>query len=213
MNTKEPFVITVSREVGSGGHTVGAILAGKLNVRYCDKLLMESLVKQFNLSPGGIEHLKGQKKNWLADFISYVTPVPSPRVLGLDPRFTREFRCDVTPDDLYQAEVEILKGFADLGSCVIAGRSGFFVLKDHPNQLSVFMSASLPYRVERIMKKQNLSEESALAVIKRIDEARENYIRRYAGVSRYDVRNYDLALTADGHTEEELADIILSCIK
>ena len=62
MNTKEPFVITVSREVGSGGHTVGAILAGKLNVRYCDKLLMESLVKQFNLSPGGIEHLKGQKK-------------------------------------------------------------------------------------------------------------------------------------------------------
>lgn len=212
MNTKEPFVITVSREVGSGGHTVGAILAKKLNVRYCDKLLMETLVKQFNLSPSGIEQLKGQKKNWLADFINYVSPVPSAKALGLDPKFSREFRCDITPDDLYQAEVEILKGFADMGSCVIAGRSGFFILKDHPNKLSVFISASLPYRVDRIMKKQNLSEESALAVIKGIDEGRENYIRRYAGVSRYDVRNYDLALTADGHTEEELADIILSCI-
>ncbi len=212
MNTKEPFVITVSREVGSGGHTVGAILAKKLNVRYCDKLLMETLVKQFNLSPSGIEQLKGQKKNWLADFLNYVSPVPSAKVLGLDPKFSREFRCDITPDDLYQAEVEILKGFADMGSCVIAGRSGFFILKDHPNKLSVFISASLPYRVDRIMKKQNLSEESALAVIKSIDEGRENYIRRYAGVSRYDVRNYDLALTADGHTEEELADIILSCI-
>ena len=63
------------------------------------------------------------------------------------------------------------------------------------------------------MKKQNLSEESAMAVLKRLDQARENYIQRYAGVSRYDVRNYDLALTADGHTEEELADIILSYIK
>ena len=51
-----------------------------------------------------------------------------------------------------------------------------------------------------------------MAVLKRLDQARENYIQRYAGVSRYDVRNYDLALTADGHTEEELADIILSYI-
>ena len=45
-----------------------------------------------------------------------------------------------------------------------------------------------------------------------MDEARDNYIRRYAGVSRYDVRNYDLCLNADGRTEEELADIILSYI-
>ena len=63
------------------------------------------------------------------------------------------------------------------------------------------------------MRKQNLSEESALAVIKGVNEARENYIQRYAGVSRYDLRNYDIALVADGHTEEELADIIISYIK
>ena len=108
--------------------------------------------------------------------------------------------------------MEILKGFAEMGSCVIAGRSGFFVLRDHPNILNVFISASLPNRIERVMKKQALSEESARAVIQGVDEARENYIRRYAGVSRYDVRNYDLALTSDGHTEEELADMILSFI-
>lgn len=63
------------------------------------------------------------------------------------------------------------------------------------------------------MKKQNLSEDSAVALIKGIDEARENYIRRYAGVSRYDARNYDLVLSADGHTEEELANLILAYIK
>ena len=210
MNTKEPFVITISREVGSGGHTVGSILAGKLNVRYCDKQVMETLQQQFDLTAGEIERLKGQKKGWLADFINKVTPMPSAQALGLDSQYTQEFRVKVTTDDIYKAEAEILHGFAEMGSCVIAGRSGFFIFKDHPNKLDVFIGASLPFRLDRIMKKQGLSEADALDVIKKVDEARENYIRRFAGVSRYDVRNYGLALNADGHTEEELADIILS---
>ena len=212
MNTKEPFVITISREVGSGGRTVGEILARKLNVPYCYKMLMESLMKQFDLSANGIEKLKGQKKNWLADFISKMAPMPSAEMLGVDSKYSQEFRAKVTTDDIYKAEVEILKGFAEMGSCVIAGRSGFFVFRYHPNKLNVFISASLPCRMERIMKKQDLSEEGALEVINGVDQARDNYIQRYAGVSRYDLRNYDLVLNADGHSEEELADIILSYI-
>ena len=188
MNTKEPFVITISREVGSGGHTVGSMLAKKLDVRFCDKQLLESLEKQFDLSAGEIEKLKGKKKNWLTDFAAHVVPMP------------------------FKAEVEILRGFAQMGSCVIAGRSGFFVFKDHPNKLNVFITASLPHRLNRVMNKQSVSEEKALTIIKELDRARENYIQRFAGVSRYDVRNYDLVLSADGHSEEELADIILSYI-
>lgn len=212
MNKKEPFVITLSREVGSGGHTVGSILARKLNVRYCDKLLLENLQKQFNLTASQIEKLKGEKKSWLADFLKYVSPMPSAKVLGLDPMYTQEFAINITTDDIYKAEVEILRGFAEMGSCVIAGRSGFFVFKDHPNKLNVFITASKPHRIDRIMKKQGLSEDSAKALIEGIDQQRDNYIRRYAGVSRFDARNYDIVLSADGHTEEQLADIILSYI-
>jgi cytidylate kinase len=212
MNTKEPFVITISREVGSGGHTVGKILSEKLETRYCDKLLLESLEKQFGLTKSGIEKLKGEKKSWLADFINMIAPLPSARTLGLDPKYTQEFRIDVTTDDIFKAEVEILQGMAEMGSCVVAGRSGFFVFKDHPNKLNVFITASMPYRIERVMKKQSLAEESARALIEGIDKARENYIQRYAGVSRYDARNYDLVISADGHTEEQLADLILSYI-
>ena len=120
---------------------------------------------------------------------------------------------DVTTDDIYQAETEILKELAHEGSCVIAGRSGFFVFKDHPNHLNVFIIAPEESRIRRVMEKQGLAEESAKALVKDIDQTRENYIRRYTGASRYDARNYDLVLNADGHTEEELADIILSYIK
>lgn len=212
MNKQEPFVITISREVGSGGHTVGSILAEKLNIRYADKLLIESLQKQFNLTVSGIEKLKGEKSNWLISLLDKISPVPSAKTLGIDSRYTQEFRIDVTTEDIFKAEEKIIKEFAALGSCVIAGRSGFFVLKDHPNTLNVFITASKPHRIERIMKKQGLSEESAAALIKGIDQARENYTKRFAGVSRFDARNYDLVLSADGHTEEQLADIILNYI-
>ena len=210
MNTKEQFVITLSREVGSGGHTVGAILADKLNVRYCDKMLVESLEKRFGLSAGEIEDLKAKKKNWLEDFIGHVSPVPSARALSLNPSYTEEFKAEVTTNDVFKAECEILQSLAGMGSCVIAGRSGFFVFRDHPNHLNVFVKASLPVRLERVMKKQNISEEKAIKVIEEVDKARENYIRRFSGASRYDLRNYDLILTADGHTEEHLADMILA---
>ena len=63
------------------------------------------------------------------------------------------------------------------------------------------------------MDKQQLPEESAVALIKGIDQARENYIQHYAGTSRHDARNYDLVLRADGHTEEELANLILAYIR
>ena len=161
MNPKEPFVITISREIGSGGHTVGRILAEKLNTYYFDKYLIESLEKKFNLTASGIEKLKGEKKNWLADFIQRIAPLPSAKTLGMDPRYTQEFRMDVTTDDIYKAETEILKELANEGSCVIAGRSGFFVFKDHPNHLNVFITAPEENRIRRVREKQGLEEESA----------------------------------------------------
>jgi len=212
MNIQEPFVITLSREIGSGGHTVGQILSQKLNVRYCDKLLLESLEKKFNLTSGGIEKLKGEKKSWLADFINKLAPLPSAKLLDLDPKYIQEFRSDVTTEDIFKAETEILQGFIQLGSCVVAGRSGFHVFRDHPNVLNVFVMASMPHRIRRVMAKQHLSEESAVALIESIDQSRENYIKRFTGKSRYDLRNYDLVLCADGHSEEQLANLILSYI-
>ena len=210
MNLNEPFVITVSREIGSGGHTVGQILADRLNTRYCDKNLVETLEDRFNLSIEEIEKRKGEKKNWLADFFQHVTPFPLAKDMGADAQFTQEFRRDVTTDDIYKAETEILLELAKEGSCVIAGRSGFYVFRNHPNHLSIFITASDTNRVQRVMRKQNMTEEAATALINDIDRKRENYIRRYTGTSRYDIRNYDLVLNADGHTEEQLVDIILS---
>lgn len=214
MNTKEPFVITISRELGSGGRTVGRKLASELGVRYSDKELVNQLVDQFNLTTDGIEQLKGKKKNWMADFIQLVAPVPKVKMLvDQDSKYVQEFRADLTPDDLFKAESEILQGIAAEGSCVIAGRSGFFVLKDHSNKLDIFITASMEHRIERVMRKQQLSREGAEAAIKRVDEMRDNYVQRYAGTSRYDLRNYHLVLNMDNLTEDDAVKLILKFIK
>jgi cytidylate kinase len=205
MNLNENFVITISRDIGSGGRTVGRILAEKLNTRFCDKTLIEALEKKFDLTAQRIEELKGKKDNWLASLMRNVSPVPSAKALGV----AEEPYPEVTADEIYKAESAILKELAEEGSCVITGRSGFHIFRDHPNHLSVYITASPAFRLQRVMRKQGLSKEEAGTLIQKIDKARENYIQRHTGTSRYNARNYDLVLKADGHTEEQLADIIL----
>ena len=211
---KEPFVITISREVGSGGRTVGRKLAQELGVRYSDKELIDALKAKFNLTVNAIEKLKGEKKNWLSDFIHLVAPVPKSELLiiGGDGKYVQEFRPEVTVNDVYLAEKEILQGIADEGSCVIAGRSGFFVLKDHPNKVDVFITASREHRIARVMRKQNLNREQAEAVVDSLDEARDNYVKRYTGTTRYDLRNYDMVLNMDDLSEDQAVSLILSFI-
>ena len=214
MNTSEQFVITISRELGSGGRTVGRKLAEALNVRYSDKELVQGLMKKFNLTVSGIEKLKGEKKSWITDFIQMVAPIPKMSLLTgqNNGKYMTEFRADVTSADIFEAESDILKAIAAEGSCVIAGRSGFFVLKDCPNKLDVFITASKEHRVERVSRKQGLTPEEAGVLIGKIDQARDNYIKKFAGVSRYDLRNYQLVLNMDTLTEDEAVALILKYI-
>lgn len=213
MDLKNQFVITISREIGSGGRTVGRILSEKLDTRYCEKAQIKALEKMFHLSIDEIEELKGKKKHWLSDFLHFFSPAPSPSAFGKSDTSAEGYQAEITTEDIYRAESTILQELAAESSCVIAGRSGFFVFKDHPNHLDVFIIAPESQRIQRVMKKQGLDEKAAAELVRKIDEERENYIQRFTGTSRYDARNYDLVINAEGHTEEQVADIILSYIE
>ena len=152
MNKNDRFVITINRELGSGGRTVGRILAEKLGVPYYDKALTKPLEEKFDLT---LDHEE---------------------------------------------------------SCVIAGRSAFFVMNDNHNRLNILIQASMDHRVKRVMAKQGLSEKEAKKVIKEVDETREEYMKNNAHTSRYDTRNYDLVISMDGKTEEEAVNVILAFI-
>ena len=206
MNTQQPFIITISRELGSGGHTVGRLLAERLGVRFSDKELIKALREEFHLTTDAIERLKGEKKDWLTSLLRKIVAMPkAENVVEWDDDFVKEYRPDLSSDEIFEAEKQILRGIAEEGSCVIAGRSGFFVLKDFPNKVDIFITAPREKRIQRVMAKQHLSEQEAAAAIDRVDEGREHYIKRYAGTSRYDVRNYDLVINMDNVPDENAA--------
>jgi len=210
MNKNEKFVITINRELGSGGRTVGRILAEKLGVPYYDKAIQKPLEEKFNMTSEEIEHLKGNNRSWWEDF-KRVLILGESAANSFD-YYDEERKELLTSEAVLKAEKEILYSIAIEESCVIAGRSAFFALNGYPNHLSVLIQASLNYRVKRLMDKRSISEKEAKKIIKEVDETREEYLKNNAHTSRYDTRNYDLVITMDGKTEEEAANVILAYI-
>ena len=214
MKKNEKFVIAINRELGSGGRTVGRKLAERLHVEFYDKALIKTLEDRYSLSVEEIEKLKSRSNTWLAElkralFASEGMAVTSNYILAVP----GDKPVQPTTYDMFKAEQEILKTIAAEGSCVVAGRSGFYVFRDHPNHLSILIQASMPFRIERVMRKQNMTREQAIKTIEKIDKMRENYVKEFTKTSRYDTRNYDLVITADGKTEDQIVDIIMKYIE
>ena len=207
MNKNEKFVITINRELGSGGRTIGRILAEKLGIPFYDKALIKTLEEKYNLSTEEIERKKARSRHWWSDF-ERVVGLGYGMSVNVDPSRVET----VTTSQLFQAEKEILEGIAQDKSCVIAGRLAFFVLKSHPNHLSVLIQSSMESRIARVMRKKNISQEEASKLIDKVDKMREKYVKNFSNTSRYDTRNYDLVIRTDGKTEEEVANHILNFI-
>ena len=211
MKKNEKFVITINREMGSGGRTIGRKLADKLGVEFYYKSVLKGLQKEFNLTAEEIEKQKGREQGWWADIKrqlvgSVVSSNPYLPMVANDADL-------LDTDEVFMVETEILKGIAEDESCVIAGRSAFYIFRDHPNHLNVLIQASMPHRIARVAKKQNISEEEALKAIEMVDRMRENYVNKYTGTSRYDTRNYQLVISMDDMSEDDAVELICSYIK
>ena len=211
MNKNEKFVITINRELGSGGRTVGRKLAERLGVEFYDKAVIKGLQEKYRLTVEEIEKLKGRKQSWWADFKRQMINGPSASSNFYIPRVGDE-PVQLDTDDVFRTETEILSGIAAEESCVVAGRSGFYVFRKHPNHLNILIQASMPHRLERVMRKQHMTEAEARKTIEKVDKMRENYVKEYTGTSRYDTRNYQLLISMDDFSEDDAVELILEYI-
>lgn len=202
MNKNNKFVITINRELGSGGRTVGRKLAELLGVKYYDKAIVQGLTEKYGLTAEEIERLKAQEKpSWWSELQDHcksllsANPQPKPSTSAM-----------------FETERRILEQLASQESCVVAGRSGFLIFREHPNHLNVFIQASTEHRIERLMKKQGLTYAAALDVLDEVDEGREAYLKKYSDRSRYDTRNYDVVLSMDHMTEDDAVAVIMEYV-
>ena len=206
MNKNEQFVITISRELGSGGRTVGRLLSEKLGVPFYDKAVIEGLTQKSGLSPERIEEIKAQKKSWWNDINNYYQTLVNSTSLPMD----AEVRLDNAT--MFETEKRILQELATQSSCVVAGRTGFMVFREWPNHLNVFIQASMEHRIKRIMNRKNVTMEQARDIIAKMDATREAYIKKYEDTTRYDTRNYQLVISMDDLSEDDAVEVIMDYI-
>ena len=200
------FIITINREYGSGGREIAMKIGEKLGLKVYDKAALDGLIAKFGLTETEIEKIKSVKPSWWDDFCDFYRPFPS-----IVP--SMEENKKVTSRQLYHAEAKILRDIAVKESCIIVGRSGFHIFKGEKNVSKLFIIAEEEHRVHRIMERLGVDENEARQQIEEVDTARENYTRSFAGVSRYDARNYDMVVNVTGIETDSIADFFVNLIR
>ena len=142
------IIINIGRQLGSGGHDIGRMLALDFQAKYYDRELLNLAAKESGLSEKIFEQ-NDEKKGFFRGLLNLGSPhVSSGRV----------YNSGVSQESLFQFQSEAIKKAANEGSCVFVGRCADYVLRNLPNTVSVFVTASMDYRVQQIMNKRHLDE-------------------------------------------------------
>ena len=183
------FIISVSREYGSGGHEIATILAKRLGVKMYDRSIIDEIATNLNVSREVLDKYDEKPKNF------FLT-----RRVGT--------HSSSMEDALVDMEFDFIRKKAESGeSFVIVGRCSDWVLKDHPGLIKLFISGNTEQKVQRIMKRRNVSEAEASDALKRIDKKRRWYHNRYSDHKWGDSRYYDVCLNSSIGVEST-ADVL-----
>lgn len=206
MNKEEKFVITISRQFGTGGHEIGAELARRLGVKLLDKQIMNEVASRICAVEDAVEKIEARNPLWRDDFTQfYRNYMASAEYNGLEH--------DQTSHQLFEAQAEAIRKIAKEESCVIIGRCGFHIFRDHPNVLKIFVHADDACRKRRIASKYDISESDAAAMIVDNDYSRELYTKTFTGTDWQDARNYDVTLNVRKFGVNGAVDFLMQCIE
>ncbi|HOO39539.1 MAG TPA: cytidylate kinase-like family protein [Deltaproteobacteria bacterium] len=189
MADKGHTAVTISRQMGSGGTYIGYLLSRELGFKYIDREILQVAAEHLKTDADWLEHFDERSSGLLANIL---------RGLALG---TPETMCTfplsrpVYDRDLFALECKIMNDMLDLHDAVFIGRAGFHALKDHPGVISIFIHAPLEFRIERIMKVQNITDiRQARDEIEKSDQRKARYIQDMVGVNWTDSLNYHLTI-------------------
>lgn len=195
----EKKIITISREFGSGGRTIGRMVAEKLGIPFYDKELVDQIALESGFAPQFVEehgeHSPGKS------FFSYAFAHHGvPGVMnGLS-----------TADFLWNIQCNVILQLVEKGPCVIVGRNADYILKDRKDCLHAFIHASMEYRADRIVRLYGESEKSPEVRLQEKDKRRRVNYQHYTGRTWGTAQNYDICLNSSTLGLDECVDIIVA---
>lgn len=202
---KNRYVITINREYGSGGRTIGEMLSEDLGVHYYDKEILKLASDDSGINEALFVNadvkFKGSSLFKTARTVYSGKLIP-PQSSG----FTSEM-------NLFNYQAKIIKKLCDTEACVIVGRCAGFILADRPNVVRIFVHAPLDYRLKSAAKQVSLAPRELERYVERINRKRAEYFSYYTGEKWDDAHNYDLCLDSSNLGYQKCVDIIKGYMK
>lgn len=195
----ETKIITISREFGSGGRSIGREVAKRLGIPFYDKELVEQVALESGFAPQFVE--EHGEHSPTASRLAYAFSHQS--VPGIMNGMS-------TADFLWSIQCSVILQLAEQGPCVIVGRNADYILKDRKDVLDVFIHADLDFRADRIVRLYGESEKSPEARLQEKDKRRKVNYHHYTGGTWGTATNYDLCLNSGVIGIEKCVDLIVA---
>ena len=193
------IIINVGRQLGSGGHDIGRMLALDFQAKYYDRELLNLAAKESGLSEKIFEQ-NDERKGFFRGLLNIGAPHLS------------SFKPDLSQESLFQFQSDAIRKAAKEGSCVFVGRCADYVLRDFNNTVNIFITASMEYRINQIMNKRHMDEEAARKFIEQCEGKRADYYNYYTGKKWGYAESYDLCIDSSKlglmETEKLIAQFI-----
>lgn len=171
-------IITISREYGAGGHSIGRSVAAQLGIEFYDRDIIKQVAIESGIDPELIEQ-SGEEISKTEEFVRSIVPI------SYDQK-----------DAIFNLQKEIILKIAAQGPCVILGRCADFVLKEAGiESMNVFLYAGEASRMNRVGELVGSDDPAVIRkAIKRTDHNRHSYYSYYTEQDWGDYRNYNMML-------------------
>ena len=200
-------VLTVSRQFGAGGRTLGKLVAEKMGIALVDENIVQMIAERAKVSQNWVRSIEKEAGGSLLKFISYLVPKRYVAQILDDTRGYMDE--EVYVNTLY----EVIHELAKEGDCVIVGRGGQYILRDNPNAAHVLLVSDMEHRINFMMEHYRLREDQAKTVVRVREKRRVNLYRKFGKEDYNDPHLYDMVLDMSKLPMDRAVDLVCGLLQ
>ena len=201
MDNNKHIIICIGRQLGSGGHDIARMLAMDFNAKYYDRELLNLAAKESGFSEKFFEQ-HDEHQGFFKSLFNLQSPMVSNSL----------YKSNLSQESLFQFQSDAIRKAASEGSCVFVGRCADYVLRDMPNVVSIFITASMRFRIDQLLAHKQVTPQQAKRIILQAEGQRASYYNYYTGRKWGAAETYDLCIDSSllglVETEKIIADFI-----
>ncbi len=200
------YVITIGRQLGSGGSAMGKALAEHFGFNYIDKEILIKAADRMDLSADSLKDIDERSTsiwNVLAQTAAYEVP------------YVADEWYVPTSNQLFKTQTQIMKESVEQGPCIIVGRCGSYLFRNYNKHRSIFLKADEDARIARLERTlgENMTRQQMIKLMKKEDKERAKYYNFYTGKKWLDLREYDFTLDTTYLKDEEIMSILINYLQ